>query len=32
MKALIALLILFTGLALVFAIFENAERACGMQP
>lgn len=32
MRALIALLILFTGLRLVFAIFENAEKSVGMEP
>lgn len=32
MKALIALLLIVTGLALVFAIFENAEKAVGMLP
>lgn len=30
MKSVISLVLIFTGLRLVFAIFDNAERACGM--
>lgn len=32
MRALIVLLLIVTGLRLVFAIFEAAEKSAGMQP
>lgn len=32
MRPVITLLLILTGLRLVFAIFDNAERACGLRP